>query len=237
MKFSFKRFFALAKRYATENFKSSSVFGSIGLFLMPIAYIGLDYNASLLMPAIYVILFLPVAENCFVEYKKPNNRTNMILLPATTFEKYLCSILVQGILIPFGCAAIFLSGFYVGNLLFSQNAMHFNIVKEIFGANPEDRWLIVLIYVAAISISSYASLCFKKYSSLVLVGIVSLAFIACYRLWDIIYLTTFYSEKVWLPACVDVFQNTIYAFWTWAFAIMIPVFLGLAYLRLKEERA
>ncbi len=38
-------------------------------------------------------------------------------------------------------------------------------------------------------------------------------------------------------ACVDVFQNTIYAFWTWAFAIMIPVFLGLTYLRLKEERA
>lgn len=230
MKFSFKRFFALAKRYATENLRLNSLYACAGLFLMPIAYIGLDYNASLLILAIYVILFLPVAENCFVEYKKPNNRTNMILLPATTFEKYLCSILVQGILIPFGGAAIFLSGFYVGNLLFPQNAMHFNIVKE-------DRWLIVLIYVAAISISSYASLCFKKYSSLILVGIVSLAFIACYRLWDIIYLTTFHSEEVWLPACVDVFQNTIYAFWTWAFAIMIPVFLGLAYLRLKEERA
>lgn len=237
MEFSFKRFFALTKRYAADNFRSSAVFACIGLFLMPIAYIGLDYNESLSIPAIYVILFLPVAENCFVEYKKPNNRTNMILLPATTFEKYLCSILIQGILVPFACAAIFIFGFYIGGLLFPQNTMYFNIVKEIFGANPEDRWLIVLIYVAAISISSYASLCFKKYSSLILVGIVSLAFIACYRLWDNIYLTSFHSEEVCLPACVDVFQNTIYAFWTWAFAIMIPVFLGLAYLRLKEERA
>lgn len=230
MKFSFKRFFALAKRYAAENLRLNSLYACAGLFLMPIASIGLDYNASLLILAIYVILFLPVAEVCFIEYKKPNNRTNMILLPATTFEKYLCSILVQGILLPFGCAAIFMSGFYVGNLLFPQNAMHFNIVKE-------DRWLIVLIYVAAISISSYASLCFKKYSSLVLVGIVSLAFIACYRLWDIIYLTTFSSEEVWLPASVDAFDNTINTFWTWAFAIMIPIFLGLTYLRLKEERA
>lgn len=237
MEFSFKRFFALTKKYAADNFRSNAVFACIGLFLMPIAYIGLDYNESSLIPAIYVILFLPVAETCFIEYKKPNNRTNMILLPATTFEKYLCSILVQGILVPFACAAIFIFGFYIGGLLFPQNTMHFNIVKEIFGANPEDRWLIVLIYVAAISISSYASLCFKKYSSLILVGIVSLAFIACYRLWDNIYLTSFHSEEVCLPACVDVFQNTIYAFWTWAFAIMIPVFLGLAYLRLKEERA
>lgn len=161
----------------------------------------------------------------------------MILLPATTFEKYLCSILVQGILLPFGCAAIFMSGFYVGNLLFPQNAIHSDIVEAMFGGNPEGRWLPVLIYGAAICISCYASLLFKKYSLLILVGIVSVAFIAYIRLWDNSYLTTFYSEEVWWPACVDVFQNTMYTFWTWAFAIMIPVFLGLAYLGLKEERA
>lgn len=161
----------------------------------------------------------------------------MILLPATTFEKYLCSILVQGILLPFGCAAIFMSGFYVGNLLFPQNAIHLGIVEAMFGGNPEGRWLPVLIYGAAICISCYASLFFKKYSLLILVGIVSVAFITYIRLRDNIYLTTFYSEEVWWPACVDVFDNTINTFWTWVFAIMIPVFLGLTYLRLKEERA
>lgn len=161
----------------------------------------------------------------------------MILLPATTFEKYLCSILVQGILLPFGCAAIFISGFYVGNLLFPQNAIHLGIVEAMFGGNPEGRWLPVLIYGAAICISCYASLLFKKYSLLILVGIVSVAFITYIRLRDNSYLTTFYSEEVWWPACVDVFDNTINTFWTWAFAIMIPVFLGLTYLRLKEERA
>lgn len=161
----------------------------------------------------------------------------MILLPATTFEKYLCSILVQGILLPFGCAAIFMSGFYVGNLLFPQNAIHSDIVEAMFGGNPEGRWLPVLIYGAAICISCYASLLFKKYSLLILVGIVSVAFITYIRLRDNIYLTTFYSEEVWWPACVDVFDNTINTFWTWAFAIMIPVFLGLAYLGLKEKRA
>lgn len=110
-------------------------------------------------------------------------------------------------------------------------------MEAMFGRNPESRWLPILIYGAAISISCYASLLFKKYSSLILVGIVSVAFIAYINLWDNSYLTTFYSEEVWWPACVDVFDNTINIFWTWAFAIMIPVFLGLAYLRLKEERA
>lgn len=237
MEFSFKRFFALAKRYAAENLRLNSLYACAGLFLMPIASIGLGYGSFASLPTIFLIVFFPIAEACFIEYKKPNSRTNMILLPATTFEKYLCSILVQGILLPFGCAAIFMSGFYVGNLLFPQNAIHFGIVEAMFGGNPEGRWLPVLIYGAAICISCYASLLFKKYSLLILVGIVSVAFITYIRLWDNIYLTTFYSEEVWWPACVDVFDNTITTFWTWAFAIMIPVFLGLTYLRLKEERA
>ena len=194
MKFSFKRFFALAKRYATENLRLNSLYACAGLFLMPIAYIGLDYNASLLIPAIYVILFLPVAEACFIEYKKPNNRTNMILLPATTFEKYLCSILVQGILLPFGCAAIFPLGDTLALIAATTWAFYSLFMKRVMGRYSSDFITRKIFFYGVLTILPYfaivqpldtdTSLLFKPHiiGNLIFLGVIASSL--AYLMWS-----------------------------------------------------
>lgn len=176
-----------------------------------------------------MLLYMVTALSFFPELMMRKERKNFLLLPATALEKYMCSLFISGVCVPFFVGIITQTGIYIGYQHNVHNLETFNVLSDWFWKNPERT---LLTCGVCVSIMCYLSVCVP------LGGVLFL-----YLIGILLFLYEEYKEfvitKITIDnnACADVFQNTMYTFWTWVFAIMIPVFLGLTYLRLKEERA
>lgn len=229
MEFSFKRFFALMRRYF-YSYQCMICLILILCFLFGI-YMGWqdDDDHDGLVILVTMLLYMVTALSFFPELMMRKERKNFLLLPATALEKYMCSLFISGVCVPFFVGIITQTGIYIGYQHNVHNLETFNVLSDWFWKNPERT---LLTCGVCVSIMCYLSVCVPLGGVLFLYLIGILLFL--YEEYEEFVITKITIDN---NACADVFQNTMYTFWTWAFAIMIPVFLGLTYLRLKEERA
>ncbi len=228
MEFSFKRFFALWKRYFYRY--RSLIFGLSALAFLFGIQAGYTDDGDRDSPIIVVTMFMFFAfcTSYCLEYI-PKDKKNILLLPASTLEKCLSSIFMGGIFAPLLVGCIIQIGIYIGYSYSPYDIEPFNVFVHWFGQNTGKALLIYGTYLSfMICTSSFVPM--GGFAATILAAFL---FFVPYEHYKDTLISTIANDN---PQCLEIFESTISTFQTWTYTISIPVFLALTYLRLKEER-
>lgn len=185
-----------------------------------------------------------LAKNSFGEYKKTQGRVAAILVPASTFEKYICEIVYAMVIMP----VVFYSAFVLGTCIFGLIMGSWDVVANAWDLIMNSWHLGKSEFFVAVSgwavafAFFFASLFFKKFStaisictSLLLLIVVTFRIIFLY----------FHIEDwgcdagLWfVEKDFDItFGNVMSNYFVGLFSVMLVFFVVMTYFRLKEERA
>lgn len=228
MEFSFKRFFALWKRYF-YRYISLIFFLSVLAFSLGIcAGYNDDGDRDLPIMIITLFMFLTFYISYCPEYT-PKDKKNILLLPASTLEKCLSSIFMGGIFAPLLVGCIIQIGIYIGYSYSPYDIEPFNVFVHWFGQNTGKALLIYGTYLSFMICTSS----FVPMGGFVATYLAAILFFVPYIKYEDALISTIANDN---PQCLEIFESPMSTFQIWAYAISIPVFLALTYLRLKEER-
>lgn len=185
-----------------------------------------------------------LAKNSFGEYKKTQGRVAAILVPASTFEKYICEIVYIMVIMPVVCYSAFVLGTCIFGLIMGSwdviaNAWDLIMNSWHFG-NSE---LVVAVLGWAVAFAFFfASLFFKKFSTAISVctSLLLLIVVTFRMTFSIIgYQGILHPDEFWFVQrdFFLTFGNLMSNYFAGLMCVMLVFFVVMTYFRLKEERA
>lgn len=239
MELNLKRLFLLLKRmcliYSRNLLYLFVVLLAIGILTPDI------FGRTSLICIYSFILLIILAQFSFREYKTKQGRTAILLLPASTLEKYIAEILFIMIIYPLVLGAASIIGLMIGDLIFSDtNTLTDNLsfmIKQIFGY--DNLTFNFLLFGFAFSFALlFGSLFFKRFSA-IKIFIIFCTIITGMTVCSLDVYTSAglqYCKSNFGQEYLNTFYNTLDVYMSWACGISAIFFVVLTYFRLKEER-
>lgn len=185
-----------------------------------------------------------LAKNSFGEYKKTQGRVAAILVPASTFEKYICEIVYAMVIMP----VVFYSAFVLGTCIFGLIMGSWDVVANAWDLIMNSWHLGKSEFFVAVSgwavafAFFFASLFFKKFSAAICICTsLLLLIVLTFRMSFLVIAAKdiLYEAENWFVQrdFFVTFGNVMSNYFVGLFSVMLVFFVVMTYFRLKEERA